>query len=51
MAACPVVERLHEHEMLMTTLMREPLSERDVDDFVAAITKVLQHRDELVGLD
>jgi dTDP-4-amino-4,6-dideoxygalactose transaminase len=48
---CPVVERLHEHEMLMTTLMREPLSERDVDDFVAAITKVLRHRDELVGRD
>jgi dTDP-4-amino-4,6-dideoxygalactose transaminase len=48
---CPVVERLHEHEMLLTTLMREPLSGRDVDDFVAAITKVLKHRDELVGLD
>jgi dTDP-4-amino-4,6-dideoxygalactose transaminase len=48
---CPVVERLHEQEMLMTTLVREPLSEVDVDDFVDAIKKVLRHRDELAGLD
>ena len=47
---CPVVERLHEHEMLMTTLVREPLSERDVDDLVAGIKKVLRHKDELSGL-
>lgn len=46
---CPVVERLHEREMLMTTLIREPLSEKDVDDFVAAIKKVLRHKDELIG--
>jgi dTDP-4-amino-4,6-dideoxygalactose transaminase len=47
---CPIVERLHEHEMLLTSLMREPLSERDVDDFVAAIKKVLRHKDELSDL-
>lgn len=47
---CPIVERLHEHEMLLTSLMREPLTERDVDDFVAAIKKVLRHKDELSDL-
>ena len=48
---CPVAECLHEYEMLYTTLLREPLSELDVDDFVAAISKVLRHKDELAGLD
>jgi dTDP-4-amino-4,6-dideoxygalactose transaminase len=47
---CPIVERLHEHEMLLTSLMREPLTERDADDFVAAIKKVLCHKDELSDL-
>lgn len=47
---CPVTERLHEQEMLMTTLVREPLGEADIDDFVAAIRKVLRHKDELAGL-
>lgn len=47
---CPVTERLHEQEMLMTTLVREPLGRADIDDFVAAIRKVLRHKDELAGL-
>ncbi|TFW18188.1 DegT/DnrJ/EryC1/StrS family aminotransferase [Massilia arenosa] len=47
---CPTAERMHEHEMLMTTLVREPLTEADLDDFVAAIEKVLRHKDELQGL-
>ncbi|MGZ8221951.1 MAG: DegT/DnrJ/EryC1/StrS family aminotransferase [Methylobacter sp.] len=47
---CPVVERLHEQEMLMTMLVREPLKEADIDDFVAAIKKVLRHKGELAGL-
>ncbi len=47
---CPVVERLHEQEMLLTTLVREPLEEADIDAFVDAIRKVLAHSDELAGL-
>ncbi|WP_317204577.1 DegT/DnrJ/EryC1/StrS family aminotransferase [Janthinobacterium sp.] len=47
---CPVVERLHEQEMLLTTLVREPLGEADIDAFVDAIRKVLAHSDELAGL-
>jgi dTDP-4-amino-4,6-dideoxygalactose transaminase len=45
--SCPVVERMHEQELIYTPLLREPLQESDIDDFVAAIRKVLAHRAEL----
>jgi perosamine synthetase len=45
--SCPVVERMHEQELIYTPLMREPLQESDIDDFVAAIGKVLGHAAEL----
>lgn len=44
---CPVAERMHEHELIYTPLMREPLQESDIDDFVAAIHRVLRHKDAL----
>jgi perosamine synthetase len=44
---CPVAERMHEQELIYTPLMREPLQESDIDDFVAAIRKVLQHKEAL----
>ena len=44
---CPVVERLHEQELIFTPLVREPLTERDMDDLAAAIRKVLARADEL----
>jgi perosamine synthetase len=44
---CPVVERMHEQELIYTPLMREPLAEADIDQFIAAIRKVLDHRAEL----
>lgn len=47
---CPVVERMYDEELIFTPLMREPLSESDIDDFVAAIKKVLRHKNELAGL-
>ena len=48
---CPVTERMHESELIYTPLMREPLQERDVDDFVAAIRKVLRFKGELAGIE
>jgi dTDP-4-amino-4,6-dideoxygalactose transaminase len=45
--SCPVVEKLHEEQMLLTMLVREPLAEADIDDFAAAVRKVLQYKDEL----
>lgn len=47
MGSCPVVERMHFHELIYTPLMREPLCERDIDDFVGAIKKVLANKAEL----
>ncbi|NEX59659.1 DegT/DnrJ/EryC1/StrS family aminotransferase [Noviherbaspirillum galbum] len=44
---CPVVERMHERQMMLTPLVREPLHERDMDDLADAIAKVLDNRDEL----
>ena len=31
---CPVTERMHEQEMLLPTVIREPLTTADIDDFV-----------------
>ncbi|MGZ4956609.1 MAG: DegT/DnrJ/EryC1/StrS family aminotransferase [Methylobacter sp.] len=47
---CPVVERMYEEELIYTPLMREPLLESDIDDFVAAIRKVLLNKAELQSL-
>lgn len=47
---CPVVERMHEQELIYTPLMREPLLESDIDDFVSAIDKVLSNKAQLQSL-
>ena len=44
---CPVVERMHDQEMVFTPLVREPLTEADMDDLAGAIRKVLARADEL----
>lgn len=44
---CPVVERMHELEMIFTPIIREPLEERDIDDVIAAFKKVLQFKHEI----
>ena len=44
---CAVAERMYEQELIYTPLIREPLSESDLDDFVAAIKKVLANLAEL----
>lgn len=41
---CPVVERLHNQEMLLLAVVRPPATERDIDDIAAAIQKVWEHR-------
>lgn len=45
---CPVVERMYDLELIYTPLMREPLTESDIDDFVNAIEKVLANTNLLV---
>lgn len=45
---CPVVERMYDKELIYTPLIREPLMESDIDDFVSAIKKVLANPKELL---
>jgi perosamine synthetase len=44
---CPVAERMYDQELIYTPLIREPLTESDIDDLVTAILKVLANRGEL----
>ena len=44
---CPVAERMYNYELIYTPLIREPLSEADVESLVLAIKKVIANRDDL----
>lgn len=48
---CPVTERAYESELLVTALVREPLTIQDMDDFADAIEKVLAHADAIAARD
>lgn len=45
--SCPVAERLHDAELFMSELMHPGLTRQDLDDIVAAFTKVWEHRGEI----
>jgi len=44
----PVCERMHYDELLTTPICHFPLEKNDIDDFIKAIEKVLEHKDELI---
>lgn len=44
---CPVCEDLHFTTLVSHEYMRPPMTKADLDDFVAAIVKVHEHREEL----
>ena len=44
----PVCERMHFEELMVTPICHFPLTEKDIDDFVNAIEKVLKYKDELI---
>jgi dTDP-4-amino-4,6-dideoxygalactose transaminase len=44
---CPVTERMHFEEVLLTNICHANITQRDLDDFVAAFEKVYQCRAEL----
>ncbi len=44
---CPVVERLHEKELITNDLMRPGMQKKDLDDVVDAFHKVYEYREEL----
>ena len=44
---CPVVEKLYTEQMIITPLVRDPLSESEIDDLITAIKKVLKYSKEI----
>lgn len=46
---CPVTERLYEKELLLSNIVREPLTTADMDDFANAILKVLENASSIAG--
>ena len=48
---CPVTERMHYKELLYTNLCYPPLTNRDMDDIVRAIEKVVTGKDSLGIID
>ncbi len=48
---CPVVERLADAELTVTNITYPPLTDADMDGFVAACRKVIRNRDSLLALD
>ena len=44
---CPVAERMHDHELLYTAICHADASEKDLQDWLDAIAKVLSHATEL----
>jgi dTDP-4-amino-4,6-dideoxygalactose transaminase len=47
---CPVVERMHEKEMIHSPMIRENVTESDLNDVISAIEKVYENIGELKGL-
>ena len=45
----PVCEKMHFKELLATPICHYPLTEKDIDDFVAAVEKVLDNIGDLVN--
>ena len=46
---CPVVERLHEKELITSDLMRPGMTTKDLDDVIEAFHKVYRFREELLS--
>lgn len=44
---CPVVERMHDKELLTADICRIPYTENDIDDFFLAIDQIWENREEL----
>lgn len=47
--SCPVAERLHFKELLLTIICRPTATEKDMQDVVAAVRKVYENRKDLEG--
>lgn len=46
---CPVVESLHENEVITIAVSRPPATIQDMDDIIIAIQKILENKEELIN--
>ena len=44
---CPITERLHDKEMMLTPVCRPPAIQEDIEDVVTAVKKVMENKEEL----
>jgi len=44
---CPVTERLHEKEIILTLMARPPATLKDMDDIVNSMKKIIENKEEL----
>jgi len=47
---CPVCEKMHEEELMLTGVCKYPHTEEDINDVVKAFEKIFKNIDELKGL-
>lgn len=47
---CPVVERMHDEELLTADICRVPYTEKDIDDFFTAVDKIWEERALLTNM-
>ena len=45
---CPVVEKLHDEVLLTADICRVPFTEQNIAEFLQAVRKIWEHREELV---
>ena len=48
---CPVAERLHDEQLILADVVRQPLTSADIDDVAEAFEKVLSQRDALAAVE
>tara|TARA_Y100000034_G_scaffold130816_1_gene190233 strand:+ start:812 stop:2077 length:1266 start_codon:yes stop_codon:yes gene_type:complete len=48
---CPIVEKLHEKELIITMMCRPPATFKDMDDIVGAMKKVIKNKEELKDIN
>jgi len=44
--SCPVTEKLHNSELILTLIMRPPATENDMNEIVSAMKKIIENKNE-----
>ena len=44
---CPIVERMHDKELLTADVCRVPFTDRNIEEFLSAVGKIWRYREEL----